>query len=253
METMSLGNKKRITVLHVPVDILKPDHLEEVVRQILVSDQVHQIVLIGLSDLMKARRNKEFLSCLSTATLVLPISSSIIKGARFLKKHVPVRYMPFEFSIRLLGILEKMEKTLYLYGQQPNELQRIENNLRSSFPGLRIVGRFPGYTPKDRQHDIITAIKKAAPTLLMAGRGVTDDNMWIYNNKKQFNPGIFLWCGDCFDIFAGKKRRTSKTLWNRDLDFIPELIRNPLKSLRLFMHLYYGLLLFFHRIVHRSD
>jgi N-acetylglucosaminyldiphosphoundecaprenol N-acetyl-beta-D-mannosaminyltransferase len=240
-------------VLNVPVDILKTENIEDIIKEMLsLEETVHQIVLIGLPDLMKARRNNEFLSCLSTASLVLPISSSILKGAKFLKKEIPVRYMPFEFSIRLLGALENMGKTLYLYGQHPKDLQRIENNLRSSFPGLRIVGRFPGYSPKERQEDIITAIKKAAPTLLMAGRGVNDDHLWIHNNKNNFSPGIFMWCGECFDIFAGKKKRTSKTLWNYDLDFLPELIRNPFKLLRIFMHVYYGLLLFIHRVLNRS-
>lgn len=248
MATTSLTQKRRIFILDVPVDVLQPEDIDEAVKSMVGSKEIHQIIMITLPDLMRARRNSEFLSCLSTASLVIPLSPSIVRGAKILNRSLPVRYMPFEFSIRLLGAIEKLQQTVYLIGQKQPELERIENNLKGSFPGIRIVGRCAGYFAKDRERDILLAIKKASPALLLAGYGLQGNNLWVFRHKKQFNPGIFFWCGNCFEIFSGKKNRPSKTLWNRGLDFIPELIRRPWVVLRIFLHIYYGILLVIYRL-----
>ncbi|MEW5814105.1 MAG: WecB/TagA/CpsF family glycosyltransferase [Spirochaetota bacterium] len=244
----SVSKKTRIELLKMPVDILHPDDLEETIKSMIQDNEVHQIVLLSLKDLITARRNEELKACIKQASLVLPISPGIIKGAKFLNKGIPLRYMPFDFVIRLLGILEQMGKSVYLLGSRPAWLQISESNLRTSFPGLKIVGRCSGYFQKAMKKDIVLAIKKAAPTLLLAGKGLIGQNLWIYEHKKQFSPGIFLWCGDCYEIFSGRKKRISRELWNKGLDFIPEFFKAPWRIFRLLLYLYYHLLLLVYKI-----
>jgi len=248
VETTPINQKKRIYVLNVPVDVVSPEHLEGVVKGLLSNNETNQIVLITLRDLLRARRNKEYFSCLNTAALVLPISPSILRGAKFLLRDMPIRYMPFEFAIKLLGILEQNNGSLYLIGQRQPDLQVIESNLRDSFPGLRIVGRCNGYFKKEREEDIILAIRKAAPSLLLAGRGIPQNDLWITQNKKKFSPGLFFYCGECFDIISGRKQRPPKALWNSRFYYFPDLIKRPWLLFGIFIRIYYGILLLFHRI-----
>lgn len=248
MDRSVITKKKRVEFLRVPIDILSMDDLEESVKEMLNSKEFHQIVLLSLKDLLKARRNMEFLYCLKRASLVLPTSASLVRGARFLRRGALNRFMPFDFTIKLLGILEKHKQSLYLIGHKKEALVKAENNLRASFPGLRFVGRFNGYYPKQNQKDILTAIKKASPSLLLAGNGLPKKNLWIYNNRNSFNPGIFLWAGDCFDVFSGRKNRPSRALWEKGVDFMPELVRHPWRAVHVFVRLYYWLILLIYRI-----
>lgn len=248
MDRSVISKKKRVEFLRVPIDILSGDDLEESVKEMLASKEFHQIVFLSLKDLLKARRNMEFLYCLKRASLVLPTSSSIIRGARFLKRGALNRFMPFDFTIKLLAILEKHKHSLYLLGHKKNALIKADNNLRASFPGLRVVGRFNGYFPKQNQKDILIAIKKASPSLLLAGNGLPKKNLWIYSNRNQFNPGIFLWAGDCFNVFSGKKNRPSRQLWERGLDFMPELLKHPWRFVNVFVRIYYWIILLIYRI-----
>jgi len=248
VETSITFKKNRINLLNIPVDILKQEDLENAVRSMFSDNMVHQIVLLSLHDFMKARRNPKLKGCLQKATLVLPISAGIVRGARFLKREPPIRYMPFDFVIKLLCVLEKYNKSVYLLGSKKEHLQIAENNLRTSFPGLKIIGRFAGYYQRYKDKDIILAIKKASPTLLLAGNGIYGKDLWIFENRNQFNPGIFLWCGGCFEIFAGKKNKTSRVLWEKGLDFLPEFIKKPWRIYRLFIYFYYVLQLIISRI-----
>lgn len=251
MDNSLIIDKKRIDVLGVPLDILPKENLEKIIKGMFSNGEFNQIVFLRLKDLMRARRNAEYRSLLKKAALVIPVSLSLARGASFLKKGKPERYMPFEFVIRLLGILEKHKQTAYLLSSKPKELQISENNLRTSFPDLRIVGRFTGFMKGNSKENIILAIKKASPGLLLAGKGVKGKEKWLYLNRNQFNPGIFLWCGECFDIFCGKAKKMSPATWKRGMEFMPRFLKNPLRFFRIFLYFYYLILLLFFRMLKR--
>ncbi|MCK5153688.1 MAG: WecB/TagA/CpsF family glycosyltransferase [Spirochaetales bacterium] len=243
-----VGGRKRISLLNVPVDIVSEDQLEDVISDLLLDKGRHQIVFLTLRGLLKARGNSEYAETVRKASLIIPISKRIQKGAKFLGRTEPVRYMPFDFAIKLLGILEKHHHSLYLAGLKPAELQITTNNLRDSFPGIGIVGRYAGYFKKEAEENMVLAIKKASPSLLFVGNGVPGRSNWFSRNMKNLNPGLFLWCGNCFDIFSGKKRKMSKKSWESGSFAVWDVLRKPWKIIMIFPHIYYLLLLLIFKI-----
>ncbi|MFP4561891.1 MAG: WecB/TagA/CpsF family glycosyltransferase [Spirochaetia bacterium] len=250
METsfIKVKGRKRTTVLDIPVDIFSEDDLDTIIQSMLENGKTNQIVFLSTSGILRARRNHDFGQCIRNASLIVPISNGIVRGAKFLKHADPNRFIPFDFVIRLLGVLEDQKGSLFLLGHRQQQLQTVESNLKASFPGLRIVGRYVGFFPREAQDNIITAIKKAAPSLLLVGKGPKGRNLWLFEKKKEFNPGITLWCGDCFDIISGKKPRPSRALWNRGLEFLPLLVRRPWRLFRIVLYWYYWILIILYRI-----
>lgn len=243
-----VGGRKRISLLNVPVDVVPENLLDDVISDLLSDKGRHQIVFLTLRGLLKARGNSEYAETVRKASLIIPISKRIVSGAKFLGKIEPVRYMPFDFSIKLLGILENHHHSLYLAGSKPAELQVTTNNLRDSFPGIGFVGRYAGYFKKEAEENMVLAIKKASPSLLLVGHGVPGRSNWFSRNMKNLNPGLFLWCGNCFDIFSGKKRKVSKKSWESGNFAIWEGIKKPWKIVMIFPHIYYLLLLLVYKI-----
>ncbi len=239
---------KRVNLLNVPLDIVKDQDLEGVVRAIAGNETKNQIILLNFTEFMRCRRDPERQRMLKEAALVLPTSKALVRGIRFLKRGESVRQMPFEFVIRFLAILENINGSIYILGSKNRELNISSGNLRDSFPGLRIVGRHAGFFDQEIEEDVVMAIQKATPTLLLAGGGLKGKDRWILRRKKNFHPGIYLWCGECFDIFCGKAKRLSRAQWERGLYLIPQFIKNPFKLLQFFVRLYYNLLLLVYRI-----
>lgn len=239
---------KRIDFLKVPVDIIPAEDLEEVFKHLADNGKKNQIVLINFFDLMRARRNKEYMKTLNEAALVIPTAKSIISGINFLKKGQAFRYRPFDFVIKALGVMESQKKSLYLMGGKTHSLQTVFSNMKISFPGLNIVGRYSGYYSAAMEENILLAIKKASPTFLLAGDGLKGKDRWLNRHKDSFNPGIFLWCSECYAIFSGKKAKGSKKSWENGTEVISEVLRNPLKIFRVFIRLYYLILLVIYRI-----
>ena len=237
----------RVSVLGVPVDILPVEAIEDLVVR-LEDGKNHQIVLLSLWDLMRARRSGEFRTMIAGASLVLPISLAITKGARFLRRAEPLRYMPFDFVIKLLAALEQRGKSVYILGSTRTSIQKAECNIKTTFPGLHVVGRYSGHYPKHMETSIIEAVKKATPSLLLVGAGVPGREKWIPRNLARFNSGIYLWCSDLFEVFAERRSKPSKALFRNGLEWMPFLLRRPWKCYRIFIYIWYNILLLVSRL-----
>ena len=252
-------------LLKVPIDIVSPEELPEVIHSLLpsvdnsgnapsggsASQKGRNIVLLSLWDLLRARRNSEYRKYIFNAALVIPISKSLVSGARFLTGKTPVRYMPFKFVINLLSLLERQEYPLYFLGGENKVLRKAERNIHSTFPHLRIVGRRARPIRKQEEPAVIEAIRKASPSLLLAGKGIRGGELWIARNSARLNSGLRLWCSDLFDVFAEKKRRPSDAVFERGLESIGFCLRNPFKFLRILPYFRYKILLLFYKVFKR--
>ncbi len=251
-QNAGLPGIERISLLRVPLDILPPEAIGDAASALLATGSDRQIVLLSLRDLLKARRNGEYRQYVLNASLVIPISKSLIGGARFLTGKTPVRYMPFDFTIKLLAALETGGRSLYLLGARRRSVQTAERNLRHTFPGVRIVGRCAGWFHRQDEVDILKAVRKASPSLLLVGRGVPGDERWIARNRKAFGPGIQMWCSDLFDVFAERKKRPSRAVFDRGLEGLALCVRSPWRIVRFFPYLWYKVLLVFYRLFRRG-
>jgi N-acetylglucosaminyldiphosphoundecaprenol N-acetyl-beta-D-mannosaminyltransferase len=245
-----IGKKKRVTVLTVPLDIVSDDELEGQISSLLTDGRRHQIVLLSAWDFVRAHGNTAHANAVRKASVILTSSKLVVWSARFLKHREIPRYMPFDFVIRILTILESMGGSVYIIGGRPSYLQTAASNLRGSFPKLQIVGRCAGYFPVVHEENILLAIKKAAPSLLLAGRGVPGRERWLLGHRRVLSPGLAMWCGSCLEVFAGAKSKTSREMWSKGLDFLPELVRRPWRLARCLVYAWYFFLLVFNRIRH---
>jgi N-acetylglucosaminyldiphosphoundecaprenol N-acetyl-beta-D-mannosaminyltransferase len=233
----------RVSFLKVPVDIVDPDQLDLVAFYLSRRGEADNIVLLSLWDLLRARRKGEYRDYVQKATLVIPISKSIIKGIQFLQGKQAIRYMPFDFVIRILVMLEKHELSNYLLGGKKPILAKAEKNIRETFPGLLVVGRYPGSFKRHEEAVIIEAIRKASPSLLLVGKGVRGGECWLARHSKQLGVGMRMWCSDLFDVFAKRRQHPSDAVFNLGLEWVGYYLRSPFKLLRIFPFIYYHFLL----------
>ncbi|MCL1815675.1 MAG: WecB/TagA/CpsF family glycosyltransferase [Treponema sp.] len=243
---------ERTSLLRVPLDIVPPEQLEDAANRLLkTASEINtgqDIILLSLWDLLQARNHYEYRPFVQRAAMIIPISKSLITGHWFLKKKKIFRYMPFDFVISLLSILEKRGLSIYLLGGRMRSLKRAEKNLRQTFPRLRIVGRFVGNFKHQEEPIILQAIRKASPHLLLVGKGVKGGERWIARNDSLLNNGLRLWCSDLFDVFAERRRRPSRKVFERGFEWLGFCIHGPWRILRIFPYFYYKILLVLYKL-----
>ena len=236
---------KRIQILHIPIDLLDEEGLEEAVKGLLAEENSSQICLISYRDIIKAMFNREYMDCLRVSRLNIPISPAVSFAASYLKLEKPQIYNPFTFAIRLLGVLEKTGKSLYILGSRKKNILKSESNLRTSFPGLQIVGRYAGSFTAQEEKDILLAVRKSSPSLLLTGKGLKGNNLWLYRNRKDLSRGIHLWGRTCFEVFSGKK---SKPVNSSAVKLIAKGILSVILPWLLIRHILFFLMLSIEKI-----
>jgi N-acetylglucosaminyldiphosphoundecaprenol N-acetyl-beta-D-mannosaminyltransferase len=252
VDAENLAAAERISLLKVPLDIVPQEQLPDIIFNLLKTRGGGNIVLLSLWDLLRARRSGEYRSYVLGASLVIPISKSLVSGARFLTGKTPVRYMPFDFVVNTLAVLEKREYSLYLLGGKPRILKKTEKNIRQTFPQLRIVGRFIGAIKRQEEATLLQAIRKASPSLLLVGKGVRGKERWIARNNASLNKGFRLWCSDLFEVFADRKKRPDRAVFDRGFEWIGYCFQRPLRFFRIFPYFYYKFLLLVYRLSKRD-
>ena len=246
--------RQTVKLLDVPIDIIAPEQLGDFVYDLLREKKEHNIVLLSLWDLLRARGNNDYRNYVLRASLVIPISKSLISGIKFLKGEKAYRYMPFDFIVSLLTLLEAREFSCYLLGGKTKIILKTEKNIRQTFPKLRIVGRFPGYFRRNDEATIIKAIKKASPSLLLAGKGIRGGEKWIArNNVALGDSGMRLWCSDIFDVFAEKRKHPSHSVFAHGLEWIGYTFQKPYKFFRIFPYMYYKILLLVYKLFKKGS
>lgn len=239
---------KRVKVLDVPVDAVDPEVAGKAIEELLGNSQANQIVFLSLRRLLRARHDPELMRCLREAALILPTSLPIVQGAAVLGTGRLSLFNPFEFIIRILSVIEKCKGSVYLLGTRKSLLETAEVNLLGSFHGIRVVGRFYGFFPRAVEGDIVTAIKKSSPSLLLVGTGVPGKERWLLRHKKELNPGISLWADNCFEVFAGTEKQVSRKLHASGLGILSGIGRKPWRLAVIFPYLWYLILLLVYKI-----
>lgn len=239
--------KTRVEFLSVPLDIVSHKDLGEEFMKIVHSRENSQVCFVSIWDILRARSNPEYLNCLKKAALVLPTSKSIIRGGKFLKLPPFFRYNPFSTIIHILGELDKNYASLYLLGGRKQILLTSEKNVKATFPHIHIMGRFVGYYPKALETDILTAINKATPALVLLSDGIKGRQMWAYRRRAQFKQGLFLYYKDAFRIFAKRKKKISNESFEKGFEIWQEILRNPFKIFYIIPFMGYLVVLLWYR------
>ena len=244
---------QRIKVLDVPVDICEVQDIEEKIMEMEAQPGTKQIVFLSVWDLLRARRKGEYSRCVQNADLILPISKSILKGAKKLKKPVPVRYNPFNAIISILSVLESHFKSVYLLGGRKKTLMAAEKNVRTTFKDLQIVGRYVGFYPRNIENDIVQAIYKASPSLVLVSEGIKEKDCWAYNRRNSFSSSIFLYQKDIIGIFGERINRISEKKFDKGLEIWEEIKHNPFKIFLIFPYMKFKILLIWYRLFKKDN
>lgn len=138
--------------------------------------------------LVRSRSVREFLREIPAG--VVPNGRGIARQIR-VATGCPVRVYPeFQSVVRILARAEEDSVGVYLVGRSPDQLQRVEQNVRATFPALRVVGRVV-FHPANAE-SIATAIRKAGPRIVFIGGDSRKVISWLREQLPDFGPTLAL-------------------------------------------------------------
>ena len=117
----------------------------------------------------------------------------------------------FQSVVRIMARAEGDGATVYVVGRSQDQLQRVEQNVRATFPQLRVVGRAVFHVSNTEA--MTTAIRKAGPRIVFVGSDAAAFLKWIREHSRQFGPVLIIVASRAAQRMAGRSSVPRSGAW----------------------------------------
>lgn len=220
----------RVDVLGVGFDPVDQESAVASVVSLAGSPGPHLVVTANVELVMRARRAPDLQGILRRAALVVPDGVGVVWGARQLGRHLPGRVPGIDLAARLCVEAARRGWRIFLLGGAPGVAQEATARLRIRHPAIDIVGAAHGYFEPAEEAAVLTTIRAAAPTLLLAGLGSPRQERWLDRHLDVLAVPVAIGVGGTLDVWAGRVKRAPRAMQALGLEWCYRLIRDPSRA-----------------------
>lgn len=236
----------KIDVLGVQVDKLSMDEALGRLMQFLREDAPHAVYTPNSEIIMRAYRDKKFLSVLNSAEMITPDGIGVVYASRILKDPLSERVGGFDLSQRLIEQISDGSYSLYFFGGKPGVSEQAKKNLCEKYPKLRIVGCSDGYFDAEKEKKIIEDIREKKPDILFVCLGAPKQEEWILKHKAELGAKVLMGIGGSLDVYAGVAQRAPLSFQRLGLEWFYRLLKDPRRIGRMMDLPKFGLTVLLH-------
>jgi len=216
-----------VIILDVPVHPVTFEDFLALVGQFIAEGKPRQVCTANPEFVMTARRQPEFMTVLQNADLVLADGVGLLWAAKRLGTELPQRVTGSDGIYLLAERAARQGWTLFLLGAQPGVAEKTAKLLAARYPGLQVVGTWPG-SPRDEDYpEIARRIKAARPDILLVAYGAPKQDIWIARHKEDLSVPVSMGVGGAFDFVAGVQKRAPGWIIRLNLEWLWRLITQP--------------------------
>jgi N-acetylglucosaminyldiphosphoundecaprenol N-acetyl-beta-D-mannosaminyltransferase len=185
-----------------------------------------------VSVLIEAARNPIFRTRLNSFDLVCPDGQPVRWCLNYFHKAgLRETVCGTTATIRLCQAAARENIGVYLCGSTPGTLRRLQANLLSLIPALRIVGAdSPPYSPlsTEERDAMARRINDSGAGFVFVGIGSPKQENLVWEQKSKINA-VQLCIGAAFDFIAGTKRRAPEWMQRIGLEWAYRLCTEPVR------------------------
>ena len=216
-----------MVILGVPVHPVTFEDFLDAVAQFIRQGTPHQICTANPEFVMTAQRRPDFLRVLQEADLVLPDGVGLLWAAKRMGHPLPERVTGSDGIYLLAERAAREGWRLFLLGAMPGVAEKTASILTQRYPGLHVVGTYPG-SPRDEDYsEIARRIKAAQPDILLVAYGAPKQDLWIAKHKDDLGVPVSMGVGGAFDFVAGVQKRAPRWLIRLNLEWLWRLVTQP--------------------------
>ena len=206
---------------------------ENFLREIDKRDKT--IVISGNTEILYNGLENEKLNKLFNGkdSIIIPDGVGTVLAAKMVKNPVKEKIAGIEVMKAIIEKCEKEGKGIYLLGAEEEILKLCKENIKKTFPNIKIVGSHNGFFDLNNCDDIIEDIKKSNPWGLFIAMGCPRQENFIVNYIDELNCNFYMPVGGSFDVFAGKVNRAPKWMLSLGLEWLYRVLKEPWRIKRL--------------------
>jgi len=222
------GDVPTISLLGFPIADLGLDEVaDRLLNQCLAGDHLYITFTPNTEMMERALRCERFAHLLRAADLLVPDGVGLIWASRVLGDPLKGVVPGVDLLDRLLVRAGGERLPVFFLGTRPGIVEEAARRARERYPGLQVVGCQHGYFPREQEPEIVSAIRRAQPHLLVTGMGVPRDQEFVCSHGDELPPGVALCVGGGLDVLAGTARRAPSFWRQAGLEWLYRLCTDP--------------------------
>jgi N-acetylglucosaminyldiphosphoundecaprenol N-acetyl-beta-D-mannosaminyltransferase len=213
--------------------------------EIRISNSLKTFIVTANPEILTyAHSNPNYERTLKKANYIIPDGAGIIMASKILGNPLQERLAGFDLMERLLQLSNHKNLSIYFLGTKPKLIKLAVENIKNKYPNINIAGYYHGYFKDDQNKKIIATIKRKNPDIILVGLGFPKQEEWISENSSNFNKGVFIGLGGCFNVWAGVAKRAPKIWRDLNMEWLYRVFKQPSRAKRII-----AILLFSNRVI----
>jgi N-acetylglucosaminyldiphosphoundecaprenol N-acetyl-beta-D-mannosaminyltransferase len=216
---------------------------------------VKQVCTVNPEFVMESRRNRAFRDLLNAADLCTPDGVGIMLAARLMGTPLRGRATGVALVGRIAALSARSSRfpegnpmhaghRLFLLGARPGVAEEAAEELTRRYPGVNIVGTYPG-SPDDADFpEIKRRLASAQPDVLLVAYGAPKQDLWVRSHLGDFPASVkvAMGIGGVLDYLAGRVPLAPPLMRRLGLEWLYRLIKQPWRWRRIMRVFGFGFL-----------
>jgi len=198
------------------------------------------IVNINPEIVVNNYKDKKIISKFNSEKFQIPDGVGIIYASKLNKGQIKKRIPGIDLMKKICEESIKYNSRIFLYGTQPDIIEKAKEELEKTYSGIQIIGVCNGFIDEDVA---VERIKATKPDILFVGTGSPKQENFIFNNKDKLSTvKIFMPVGGSFDVISNCLKRAPECVTKMNLEWLYRLIKQPkriFRQLKLVKFIYY--------------
>jgi N-acetylglucosaminyldiphosphoundecaprenol N-acetyl-beta-D-mannosaminyltransferase len=197
------------------------------------------VCVSNVHSLMASQEDPELRAALLGSSLNVPDGMPLVWALNLLGHPLRDRVYGPELMARACARAADTGRRMYLYGgRNQGALVQLTLNLRTRYPGIRIVG---GYSPPHRplspteEASVVSEINQSGADVVWVGIGVPKQEKWMAAMRGRLDAPVLVGVGAAFDFHAGLVPQAPAVLQHSGLEWAYRLAQEPRRLWRRYL------------------
>lgn len=230
-------HRPRVPVLGAPIDVVDwPAALTRIADWARARES-RCVCVCNVHSVVTARTDTAFLAAVRGCDLATPDGAPVAWLMRRLGHRGQQRINGPDLMWRYCAEAATRGESIYLYGNTPATLDRLQQRLRASFPGLRIAGAHsPPFRALTEAEDaaIVADIAASGAGTVWVSLGCPKQEQWMAAHRGRV-PAVMVGVGAAFDYHAGTVKRAPRWMQAGGLEWLHRLASEPRRLWRRYL------------------
>ena len=232
----TIDNKRVIDFLGIRINNMTANEILDHVDYCIQKRTPCQIVGVNVDQALRVIEDKYSYEIFSNAEIVFTDGKPIVWMAKRLNRPIVEKVSGPDLMVLLCERAAEKGYNIFLLGAGPGVAEIAENNLKKRFPSLKCVGTYSppfGFeNDPDEMKKIIDMLKTSGADQLFVGMGSPKQDIFIYENMKEYNIPVSYSMGAAIDFIGESKKRAPKWMSNHGLEWFYRFIQDPKRLFR---------------------